>query len=95
MHCVGRTQNCLMLNLVVHKATTRLLHTYEQTARGKYKNGGTAHAVLYSLRHFIIHTSRGSLLAVVNVCARARAEEKDTDKLLQSPYTVNTMIERE
>jgi len=36
-----------MLNLVVHKATTRLLHTYEQTALGKYKNGGTAHAVLY------------------------------------------------
>ena len=75
MHCVGRTQNCLMLNLVVNKATTRLLHTYEQTALGKYKNGETAHAVLYSLRHFIIHVSRGSLLVVVCVPARARACE--------------------
>ena len=72
MHCVGRKQNCLMLNLVARKATARLLHTYEQTALRKYKNGGTAHAVLYSLRHFIIHTSisRGSLLVVVGVCAR-------------------------
>ena len=64
MHCMGRIQNCLMLNLVVHKVTTKSQRT-EIRNMLIYHDPGIVHAPKACFSFYSVHSQKDVPITII------------------------------